>query len=143
MLRLLCCMLCLGLSAIVAVAGGEKSKLDGVWTATGGSSDGKKLTDDVVAKVMLVVTLKDNTYKVTVMGKQVEAGTWKLDTKPKPAALDLTILEGEEKGKKQLGVMKVEGEVMTVAFAKAGSDARPKNFDGGEGIEVTIMKRNK
>ena len=143
MKQLFLCIVCLGLSTLVAVAGGEKSKFDGAWTAPGGSADGKKFTDDFVAKLMLVVTLKDDTYKVTVMGKEVESGTWKLDTKATPNALDLTIATGENKGKKQLGIMKVDGEVMSAAFAKAGSDARPKNFDGGDGIDVTIMKRGK
>jgi len=143
MKKLLLCTVCLGLSALIAVAGGEKSKLDGAWNATGGSADGKKFTEDFVAKLMLVITLKGNTYKVTVMDKQVEAGTFTIDAKAKPMAIDLTIAEGQDKGKKQLGILKLEGEVMTAAFAKAGTDARPKNFDGGDGIDVTIMKRGK
>jgi uncharacterized protein (TIGR03067 family) len=131
------------MSALVAAAGGEKTKLDGTWTATGGSSDGKKLPAEIVEKLTLVLTLKDNTYVVTIMGKEIESGTWKLDEKAKPKALDLTIVKGKDEGKKQLGILKLEGDVMTVAFGKAGGDARPKNFDGGDGIEVTILKRGK
>jgi uncharacterized protein (TIGR03067 family) len=93
---------------------------------------------------MLTVNIKaDGKYSVTVMGKEVEAGTYKVDTTKKPAHLDLTVTEGKDKGQTQLGLLKLEGETMTVAFTKGGSKERPKSFESTEGVEVTILKRGK
>lgn len=146
MRKLLACVVCFGLAAMIATAGGAGKgdlKVEGVWTATAGISDGKKIPDDDVAKIMLVVTIKTGKYSVSVMGNEVEAGSYKVDGKQKPAHLDLTISKGKDEGKKQLGLLKVDGDVMTVAMAVAGAKDRPKNFEGGEGIEVTVMKRGK
>lgn len=145
MRKLLAAIVCFSVCGIVVQAGGGKDgpKVDGAWNAIAGISDGKKLPQDIIDKINLVVTIKEGKYKVTVGGKQVEAGTYKLDTKTKPNHLDLTITEGDDKGKTQLGIMKLEGDQMSVAFAKAGGKDRPKNFDGGDGIEVTILKRGK
>ena len=144
MKKLFACIVCFSASAMFVTAGGagKALKIEGAWTATGGSSDGKKLTADVIEKLNLVVTIKEGKYTVSVMGNKVEAGTYKLDAK-KPAHIDLTVTEGDDKGKIQLGLMKVDGDVMTGAFAKADKKDRPKDFEGGEGIDLTIMKRGK
>jgi uncharacterized protein (TIGR03067 family) len=141
MTKLFAATVLLAIGGLVANAGGDAPKVNGSWLGTAGNSEGKQIPEDIVAKIMLVVTLKDGKYSVTVMGKEVEAGTYKLNTKKKPFHLDSTPSKGKDAGKVQLGLLKVEGDVMTVAFAKAGSKDRPKNFKGGEGIEVTVLKR--
>ena len=146
MQRLLVSVVCFSLCAVLGYAGAGKDapKIVGGWTATSASSGGKKVPDEEVAKINLVVTIKeDGKYSVTVMGKEVEAGTYKIDAKQKPIHLDLTITEGKDKGQTQLGLLKVEGDVMTVAFSKGGSKDRPKNFESAEAVEVTTFKRNK
>ena len=37
----------------------------------------------------------------------------------------------------------IDGDTLTVAMGKAGSKNRPKNFEGGEGVDVVTLKRNK
>jgi uncharacterized protein (TIGR03067 family) len=78
---------------------------------------------------------------VVVNGKEVENGTYKADPLKKPPTLDLTIAKGKDEGKTQLGIFKLEKDVFTVAIGAAGGKERPKNFDGGPDIEVTVMKR--
>lgn len=140
-------LLCFGVCAVLASAGGADKgapKIVGTWAGVSGVADGKKLSGDEFASLKLVVTIKeDGKYSVSVMGNSVEAGTYKVDGAKKPAHIDLQITDGNDKGKTQVGLLKLEGDLLTVAFAKGGSKERPKNFDGGEGIEVTVLKRSK
>jgi uncharacterized protein (TIGR03067 family) len=76
--------------------------------------------------------------------KEVENGTYKLDAAKKPAAIDLIIGKGgKDEGKTQLGIYKLEGDVLTVAIAEANSKTRPSSFEGVKGVEVTTLKRAK
>lgn len=136
---------CFGLCCLIAVAGGAKDggKIEGKWNATGGSSDGKKIPQEIIDKIMLVVTFKDGKYSVTVGDKQVESGTYKIDASKKPAAIDMLIAEGKDKDKKQLAIYKIEADKLTVAIGAAGSDKRPKDFEGADGVEITYLKRSK
>jgi uncharacterized protein (TIGR03067 family) len=145
MKKLFACIVCFSLSALIAAAGNTKGapKLDGSWAGIAAIVDGKKLPDDEVAKAMLVVTIKDGKYAVSVMGKQLEAGTYKTDAEQKPAFIDLTITEGKDKGKTQLGIFKVDGTQLTIAIAAAGAKDRPKTFEGVKDVEITTLKRNK
>ena len=145
MRKLFAIIVCFSLCAVMATAQGGKDapKVEGTWTATSAISDGKKIPDDVIAKVMMVVTVKEGKYNVTVNGMKQEAGTYSIDAKKKPAQIDLTCTEGRDKGITQLGLLKIEGDVMTLATAKTGSKDRPKDFEGTEGFEVTVLKRGK
>src|ERR1700738_139801 len=120
MKKVLSSMVCLSLACLVAVAtGGEKTaKIEGTWIATGAISEGKKVPEDVVAKLMLTVTLKDGKYRVTIQDKEVEAGSYKADEATKH--LDLTIAKGKDEGKTQLGINQNTADDMTVALADAG-----------------------
>jgi uncharacterized protein (TIGR03067 family) len=145
MKKLFACVVCFSLSALIAIAGGTEktAKLEGSWTATGGVMEGKKLPEEVVTKLNLTVVIKDGKYNVSVMGKEIENGSYKIDAKAKPATIDLKIAKGKDEGKTQLGIFLLEGDKLTVAIASADSKERPKSFEGAEGVEVTMLKRNK
>ena len=143
MRKLIAGMVCFGLSAMIAVAGGVGG-FEGNWIATGGIVEGKKLPADEIEKAMLVVSFKDGKYTVTSMGKQLEAGTYTVDAKAKPhASIDLKITEGKDKDKTQVGIYKVDGDQVTFAISSAGVKERPKTFEGGKDVEVTMFKRSK
>ena len=130
------------LVALVAAQAGEKTaKVEGTWIGVSGISDGKKLPDGLLDKIMLTVVFKEGKYSVLAEGKEVETGSYKTDASKK--TLDLTISKGKDEGKTQLGIYKLDGDSLSVAFGAAGSKNRPKNFDGGPDIEVTVMKRKK
>ena len=76
------------------------------------------------------------------MGKEVEKGTYKINAKKNPATIDMSVMEGKDKGKSQIGIFKIEADQLTMAVV-IGSKDRPKSFDPAADVEVRILKRNK
>jgi uncharacterized protein (TIGR03067 family) len=124
-------------------AAGEAKKLQGVWEPVAVTAEGKKIPEADVAKSGMRFTLAGETYKVTVQGKLVEGGTFKVDPGKSPRTLDLTITEGDDKGKMQLGIYKLDGEALTVALPPTGSKARPTAFESTakNQVELTVFRR--
>ena len=145
MKKLIACALCLSVSAVFAIAGGTAPSIEGSWTLTSAIDKGVKAPEDLIAKEVIVATFaKDGKYTVTAKGEPFEAGTYKIDTKAKPAQIDLIVLEGKDKGKKQFGIFKVEADKATFSIGSSGKvEDRPKNFEGGKEVEVTVFNRNK
>ena len=92
---------------------------------------------------MMVYTFKDGKYTISFMGKQGQAGTYKLEAKKGAVYFDRVATEGEGKGQVTVGLLKLEGDVMTITFAVPDNKDRPKNFDDGKDIVSHIMKRGK
>lgn len=71
-------------------------------------------------------------------------GTYTIDASKTPITIDMKPKGGTYDGKTLLGIVKVDGDTMTVAFAEPGKD-RPSKFEGGEGsgIVVTVLKKAK
>jgi uncharacterized protein (TIGR03067 family) len=143
-------VVCFSLIALVgAAAGGDKAaaKLEGTWIGTGAIQGGKKLPAEDIERNMLTVVFKDGKYSMNAvrLGRdvEIEAGAYKADPSKKPATLDFTIAKGrKDEGKKLLGIYKLDGDNLTIAFADLGKD-RPKSLEGGPETEVTILKRKK
>jgi uncharacterized protein (TIGR03067 family) len=138
-------IVCLGLCAVFASAQGDKGgpKIEGSWAATSLRFGDKKLPAEILEKIMPVFTFKDGKYASSIMGKQDEAGSYKVNAKQKPAHIDLMIEDGKDKGKTQLGLVAVDGGMLKLALAKPGVKDRPKDFNGGEDIAVVTFKRSK
>jgi uncharacterized protein (TIGR03067 family) len=100
----------------------------------------KKLPAEVLEKIMPSFTFKEGKYSSMIMGKQDEAGSYTIDAKKKPAHIDLMVEEGKDKGKTQLGLIAVEGDVLKMALAKPGEKDRPKDFEGGADIIVASFQ---
>lgn len=146
MRMLIACLACFSLASLIAVAGDAGktgAKVEGTWLATSGVSKGEKIPEDVVAKLMVTVVFKDGKYTVTVLGKEVEAGGYKVDASKKPATIDLAITSGNDKGKTQLGIYTIDGDKLKMAIAYADSKDRPKSFEPGKDVEITELKRSK
>lgn len=131
--------------ALAQDAASDAKKLEGAWEPVAVTADGKKLAEADVAKSGMRLTIDDHRYRVTVQGKLTEGGTFKLDPAKTPRALDLTITEGDDKGKMQLGIYKFDGDALTVALPPTGSKSRPKAFESTaeNQVELTTFKRAK
>jgi uncharacterized protein (TIGR03067 family) len=138
-------IVCLSICAIFAPAQAGKGgpKIEGSWATTSLMFGEKKLPAEVLEKIMPSFTFKEGKYTSLIMGKQDEAGSYKIDAKQKPAHIDLMVEDGKDKGKTQLGLVAVDGDVLKLALAKPGEKNRPKDFDGGADIVVASFKRVK
>ena len=79
------------------------------------------------------------------MDGNAEEGTIKLDPTKKAPTIDLTITGGNDKGKEQPGIYKIDGDTITFCFARPGGTERPKDFTSTEDDSniLIVMKRKK
>ena len=96
--------------------------LQGTWVLT--TPDGKPLADSGD----LTITVTGDKYAQAVAGAVNERGSIKLDATKKPTWIDLTITEGGDAGKLQVGLIEVTGGVMKGVLAIAGSTTRPTSL---------------
>jgi hypothetical protein len=73
----------------------------------------------------------------------LETGTVKPDATKKPMALDFTILERDDAGKLQLGIVEMADDTATFALAPPGSTVRPTEFVSGGAAGVCLAKKVK
>ena len=114
----------------------------GDWSFTSWEMGGQTLPKEALD--LAKWSVKGDKYKFG-MGEMEEEGTIKLDTSKKPATIDLAITSGNDSGKDQVGIYKIDGDTITICLARPGLADRPKEFktnDENGHILVTI-KRNK
>jgi uncharacterized protein (TIGR03067 family) len=120
-------------------AQGDKAKVlasvQGAWTMT--SSNGQDMT--AAGAPAVVVTITGDKYVQTADGQVVEKGSFKFDETKKPMTLDITIAEGENAGKVQLGIWELSGNKMTGKLGEPGTPTRPTNFNPEEGFFTFVM----
>src|SRR5262249_54437368 len=75
----------------------------------------------------LVLTIKGDKGVMTKGGKVYSEATSTVDMTKKPWTIDLVLTGGEKKGEKLVGIVKEEGDRMTVCFAPEGKP-RPTEF---------------
>lgn len=126
-----CWQLVLVLSAIItpaALAADEPDDLKllaGSWKPTAADLGGNKIDAMVLEKASF--TVEGEKYSVSV-NDFAEKGTFKLDPKKEPKALDFFPTEGNNNGKTFLCVYKIDGDVLTICYSLDGS-TRPENFE--------------
>jgi uncharacterized protein (TIGR03067 family) len=115
---------------------------------------GKWITESVTRDGAPVAALKgatrehaDGKYTFTPTKDstaQPATGTYKLDTTKTPITVDLTAKGGTYDGKTLQGIVKVDGDTMTIAFAEPGKE-RPTKFEStkGSGVVVAVFKKAK
>lgn len=132
------CFRVLALSALLAAAATafaddpkpSQTKLEGTWSLASLEVNGQKVSEETLANA--TITIKGNKYSFK-MQDQSEEGTMKVDSDKKPATIDLDILSGESKGKKQLGIFQVDDKTLKLCLTEPGSEARPKEIQANEG----------
>jgi uncharacterized protein (TIGR03067 family) len=121
----------------------DLAKLEGTWEFTSWDHYGRPL--DAESRETASWSVKGDKYTFQIQGI-AEEGTIKLDPSKKPAAIDLAITEGKDKGKAQLGIYKIEKDTITFCLARPGMTERPTDFTStaeNEFILVTIKRVKK
>jgi hypothetical protein len=57
--------------------------------------------------------------------------------------IDITVVEGDDAGQKQLGVFELDGTTMRGKLADTGVVVRPTNFEPADGFFVFVMVKQK
>lgn len=73
-------------------------------------------------------------------GGQVEKGKFKFNPSTTPAELDVEITEGNDAGKKQVGIYELKGDKVKFCFALAGETKRPKKFEAAEDGSIILFE---
>src|SRR5262245_57159820 len=105
---------CVVAAALLVAAEDAKKDLDkiqGTWHVVSVENDGAKRPDEVAKDMKMVI--KGDKYTFTA-GDMTESGTIKLDPSKKPATIDISITEGDDKGKTQLGIYQIEGDTFKI-----------------------------
>ena len=145
----------LGLALLVAVtglaAGDDKGKAvkedrkqyEGTWQVVSLEVDGNTMTVDD-AKKITVVNEADGQWAIEVEGKVIARGTSEIDLTKKPKAVDLTVTEGDDKGKTVLGIYEIGEDTRKVCLGQPGKE-RPAEFSSteGGGHVLAVLKRVK
>ena len=120
----------------------DLSKLEGDWVFVSWEHAGVKLVEQ--ARESAKWSVKGDKYKFEIQGIG-EEGTLKLDSSKKPATIDLAITEGNDKGKSQLGIYKIEKDTITFCFARPDARERPTEFStNAENNQILVtLKRAK
>lgn len=106
----------------------------GAWVLTTPSGQPLSSSGD------LVIQVTGNAYAQSIGGTVNERGTLKLDATKKPIWIDLTITEGADAGKTQLGLIEVKGDAMT-GILGFPSEARPASFTAQGNVIPFVGKK--
>lgn len=121
----------------------ELKHFEGTWNIVSLELNGNKVAD-VDAKKIVIINEPNGAMAIEVDGKIVERGQLKIYPTQQPKTVDLTVTEGDSKGKVLLGIYEFDGDSRKVCYAEPGKE-RPTEFSAGEGSGKYLiqLKRSK
>jgi uncharacterized protein (TIGR03067 family) len=106
--------------------------LDGTWVATSALLGGTAFPPVVLATIRL--TLNAGQY---TMGN--DHGTYRVDARAFPAAIDVSGIDGPNKGRQIPAIYELTGDELTICF-DLSCEARPKSFHSPAGSKAFLVK---
>jgi uncharacterized protein (TIGR03067 family) len=119
----------------------EQDRLQGTWEVLSITVDGKEMPAERVKGAKLII--KGDHYTFMPPGGEKIEGVNKIDPSKSPKAIDATRTNGPDKDKTALGIYEVSGNELKLCLGRPGGSERPKDFKGGEGLRVYVLKRAK
>ncbi len=138
-------LVCIAAISIIQGAKGDEPKdadtIQGTWGMAAAELGGKPFPEEL--RKSIEMTLKGTDYIVSV-GRQPDRGTFKLDPLAKPKAIDVTGVEGPNKGRTLPAIYELDGETLRICYDLDGK-TRPKEFKSVEGSRLFLVtyKRKK
>lgn len=105
----------------------EDKKFEGTWQVTLLEVGGNKAQNEAYETMTFV--FKGKKYEQKIGDDIVEAGTQDLDPSKTPKHMDVQVTDGDAKGKKQLAIYEINGDILKMCFAPHESTDRPLKFD--------------
>jgi uncharacterized protein (TIGR03067 family) len=134
--------------ALALVAADEPKKkvastFKGKWSLVSLSHGGKAAPADLFKDFKC--TFEEKTYKNVMTGETIEEGDYKFDDDKSPKTIDFDIKKGNNEGKKQVGIFKIEDDKITFVLAEPDATDRPTSFEVKEGSDVieAVLERVK
>ena len=109
--------------------------LQGTWILT--TPDGQPMAQSGD----LTIEVTGDKYAQAVAGAVNERGSIKLDATRTATWIDLTITEGDDAGKLQVGLIEVTGGLMKGVFGQAGATTRPASLTPSPGVISFVGKK--
>ncbi len=121
-------------------AAGPATEFEGEWQMLSGVMNGKPMEESMVQWVKRVT--RGNQTTVVAGPQTMLKVEFTFDPAASPQAIDYFNLAGANKGKRQEGIYRLDGDVLTVCVAAPG-DRRPGEFASlaGDGRTLTAWKR--
>lgn len=113
----------------------ELDKLKGDWLIT--TLNGQA----VPAEAEAYLVFNGDKYEQWVTNAVNERGTITLDVKTKPMHMDMIITEGDDAGKRQVGLFELTGDALTITLAMPGETTRPTALN--QGAINAVLKKTK
>jgi uncharacterized protein (TIGR03067 family) len=120
----------------------DMAQLQGEWSMVSGSADGQPMPDQMLTQIKRVC--KGDEVTVTMGGQVYLKAKFAVDPSKQPRAMDYQMTDGFTKGKKQLGIYKLDGDTFKACFGKPDAE-RPTDFTSkpGDGRTLSLWKRKK
>jgi uncharacterized protein (TIGR03067 family) len=114
--------------------------LQGEWTMVSGSANGQSMPDEMVKQMKRVC--KGDETTTTMGGQTFMKAKITIDPSKNPKTIDYEMTEGFTKGKKQLGIYEVNGDIFKSCFGKPDGE-RPTDFTStpSDGRTFSVWKR--
>jgi uncharacterized protein (TIGR03067 family) len=112
--------------------------LVGAWVCTRITDGGRANTADVEAGIEIEFTA-DGKIRFAKKGKAEPDGTYTVDPKTDPSAVDLILEPG---GGLLRGIYEVEGDALTVCCADVDRGTRPTRFAAPAGTKLMLLTFN-
>jgi uncharacterized protein (TIGR03067 family) len=132
----------------VMVRGDDDKKdngLEGTWKFVSLESDGEMAPPTVIEKWRWVI--RDGEIHMGDAAQGEQKSSYKLDETKKPKTIDMTALDGDQKGKTLKCIYQLDGEILKICLPEGKQaneeQSRPTEFDGGKGRSLIVLERVK
>jgi uncharacterized protein (TIGR03067 family) len=136
----------LGILGIIApmcgAAEAAQDPLEGEWRPIAMTLGKQRLPDELLKETTLAI--KNGFYEVTVARKTTDRGRLAYDLKAVPKSIEITGIEGINKGKTILAIYELKDDQLTICYSFA-AEKRPEKLEtsGDDKTLLAVYKRKK